>query len=102
MATKSKNAAFEDLSNVEFETSEDVEVVDSFSDMHLKEELTRGIYAYGKCALGKQIAESMLSCLSLYHIFCRMRDYTFRSKIWVINMCLFLSVRFEVIPTSAK
>jgi ATP-dependent RNA helicase len=43
-----RNAAFEDLSNVEFETSEDVEVIDQFKNMHLKEELLRGVFAYGK------------------------------------------------------
>lgn len=43
-----KNAQAEDLSNVEFETSEDVEVIPTFSAMNLKEELLRGIYAYGK------------------------------------------------------
>lgn len=36
-----------DLSNVEFETSEDVEVVPTFNSMGLREELLRGIYAYG-------------------------------------------------------
>lgn len=43
-----KNAAFEDLSNVEFETSEDVEVIDKFKNMNLREELMRGIFAYGE------------------------------------------------------
>lgn len=38
----------EDLSNVEFETSEDVEVVPTFQSMKLREELLRGIYAYGE------------------------------------------------------
>lgn len=42
-----RNAAFEDLSNVEFETSEDVEVVEKFKNMGLREELMRGIFAYG-------------------------------------------------------
>ncbi|PSN40600.1 Eukaryotic initiation factor 4A-III [Blattella germanica] len=37
----------EDLSNVEFETSEDVEVIPTFDNMGLREELLRGIYAYG-------------------------------------------------------
>lgn len=39
----------EDLSNVEFETSEDVEVIPTFDSMGLREDLLRGIYAYGKC-----------------------------------------------------
>lgn len=39
----------DDLSNVEFETSEDVEVLPSFDTMELREDLLRGIYAYGKC-----------------------------------------------------
>lgn len=38
----------EDLTNVEFETSEEVEVVPTFQSMKLREELLRGIYAYGK------------------------------------------------------
>ncbi|KAF0307115.1 Eukaryotic initiation factor 4A-III [Amphibalanus amphitrite] len=42
-----KNQNLEDLSNVEFETSEDVEVVPTFDNMNLREDLLRGIYAYG-------------------------------------------------------
>ncbi|KAK8391859.1 hypothetical protein O3P69_017463 [Scylla paramamosain] len=37
----------EDLSNVEFETSEEVQVVPTFDGMGLREDLLRGIYAYG-------------------------------------------------------
>lgn len=37
----------EDLSNVEFETSEEVDVVHTFDGMGLGEELLRGIYSYG-------------------------------------------------------
>lgn len=37
----------DDLSNVEFETSEEVKCVNSFDKMGLKEPLLRGIYAYG-------------------------------------------------------
>jgi ATP-dependent RNA helicase len=50
MATTSRkgNTNNEDLSNVEFETSEDVEVVPTFQSMKLREELLRGIYAYGE------------------------------------------------------
>nr|CAI5828676.1 unnamed protein product [Callosobruchus analis] len=47
MAGKRAASVFEDLSNVEFETSEDVEVIDNFKEMRLKEELLRGIFAYG-------------------------------------------------------
>ncbi|KAJ8969926.1 hypothetical protein NQ317_016191 [Molorchus minor] len=49
MASKVTRGAsvFEDLSNVEFETSEDVEVIEKFKGMNLKEELLRGIFAYG-------------------------------------------------------
>ncbi|VDD93184.1 unnamed protein product [Enterobius vermicularis] len=36
-----------DLSNVEFETSEEVEVVPTFDNMGLRDELMRGIYSYG-------------------------------------------------------
>ena len=40
-------AGEEDLANVEFETSEDVEVIPTFDRMGLREDLLRGIYAYG-------------------------------------------------------
>ena len=36
-----------DIEPADFETSEDVEVVPSFDAMGLKDELLRGIYAYG-------------------------------------------------------
>jgi len=42
-----RRALPEDLSNVEFETSEEVEVVPTFDSMGLKQDLIRGIYAYG-------------------------------------------------------
>ncbi|KAG1685233.1 Eukaryotic initiation factor 4A-III [Nymphon striatum] len=37
----------DDLSNIEFETSEDVDVIPTFDAMGIKEDLLRGIYAYG-------------------------------------------------------
>lgn len=39
--------AIDDLTNVEFETSEDVDVIPTFDQMGLREELLRGIYSYG-------------------------------------------------------
>ena len=45
-ATMSGKAALE-AEDADFETSEDVEVVPSFDSMGLKDELLRGIYAYG-------------------------------------------------------
>jgi ATP-dependent RNA helicase len=40
-------ADIDDLANVEFETSDNVEILKSFDSMGLKEDLIRGIYAYG-------------------------------------------------------
>uniref|UniRef100_A0A915DPL0 RNA helicase n=1 Tax=Ditylenchus dipsaci TaxID=166011 RepID=A0A915DPL0_9BILA len=40
-------SGIEDMSNVEFETSEDVDVVPTFDRMGLKADLLRGIYSYG-------------------------------------------------------
>ena len=45
---KARQVVEEDLANVEFETSEDVEVIPTFDSMNLREDLLRGIYAYGK------------------------------------------------------
>lgn len=38
----------DDLKRVQFETSDGVEVLSRFDDMNLREDLIRGIYAYGK------------------------------------------------------
>lgn len=40
-------AMADDLKNVEFETSEEVDVTPTFDGITLREELLRGIYAYG-------------------------------------------------------
>ncbi|KAK4469871.1 hypothetical protein MN116_007379 [Schistosoma mekongi] len=48
MESESKrNTIEEDLKNVEFETSENIEVIPSFDSMCLRDDLLRGIYAYG-------------------------------------------------------
>lgn len=63
MASSSQhNAKEEDLSNVEFETSEEVEVISTFDQMNLREDLLRGIYAYGE----RHVVMCMLFC----HPFC--------------------------------
>lgn len=40
----------EDMTKVEFETSEEVDVTPTFDTMGLREDLLRGIYAYGRRA----------------------------------------------------
>ncbi|KAL4088657.1 hypothetical protein QTP88_023746 [Uroleucon formosanum] len=47
MAARRTGLPTEDLSHVEFETSEDVEVLTTFDNMKLREDLVRGIYSYG-------------------------------------------------------
>lgn len=42
-----RKVKLEDLEQIEFETSEDVQVMPTFDRMKLKEELLRGIYGYG-------------------------------------------------------
>ena len=48
----------DDLANVEFETSDSVTVLKSFDSMGLKEDLVRGIYAYGKLTTILQLLHS--------------------------------------------
>ena len=47
----------DDLANVEFETSEDVDVIPTFDNMGLREDLLRGIYAYGMSELKSKAME---------------------------------------------
>lgn len=51
----------EDLRAVEFETSEDVDVTPTFDNMGLREELLRGIYAYGRF---QNLTDLEMSCCS--------------------------------------
>ena len=44
----SRRVLSDDLKTLEFETSEDVEVTPTFDNMGMREELLRGVYAYGK------------------------------------------------------
>jgi len=47
--TANRNVAREnDMSKIQFETSEGVDVTPTFDSMGLREDLLRGIYAYGK------------------------------------------------------
>ena len=59
MAGRDRRVIEEDLANVEFETSEDVDVVPTFDSMKLREDLLRGVYAYGK-KTGKILKEKRL------------------------------------------
>ena len=50
--TQRKALLGEDDATMVFETSKEVTVVTTFDQMSLKEDLLRGIYAYGTCARG--------------------------------------------------
>ena len=43
MASRSRKVVDDDLANVEFETSEDVEVIPTFDSMGLREDLLRSV-----------------------------------------------------------
>ena len=45
MASRSRKVVDDDLANVEFETSEDVEVIPTFDSMGLREDLLRWVFS---------------------------------------------------------
>ena len=47
MSSRARKALDDELQKVEFETSEEVDVVPTFDSMGIREDLLRGIYAYG-------------------------------------------------------
>ena len=67
----------EDPTKVEFETSEEVDVVPTFDQLKLREDLLRGVYAYGKVMtvnalthmgrLNERHEGAALHCSSLYY-----------------------------------
>lgn len=67
MAKGRAGSVVEDLSNVEFETSEGVEVIDKFKNMGLREELMRGIFAYGKLIIAAEQLKCMFQLLRVIH-----------------------------------
>lgn len=58
-----------ELKNVEFESSEDIEVVPTFQAMKLREELLRGIYAYGEKTIFSQIFRSYMDFVDIFSRF---------------------------------
>ncbi len=59
----------EDMTKVEFETSEEVDVTPTFDTMGLRADLLRGIYAYGKPGIraayrGVLAQDANANCLS--------------------------------------
>lgn len=67
----------EDMTKVEFETSEEVDVTPTFDTMGLREDLLRGIYAYGRpgiCgAFMGELAHNAKDSLFITVIFCKER-----------------------------
>lgn len=49
----------EDMTKVEFETSEEVDVTPTFDTMGLREDLLRGIYAYGRPGMWAACSEEL-------------------------------------------
>ena len=79
MSRKRKVVADEqDPAKIEFETSEEVDVVPTFDKLRLREDLVRGIYAYGTnyvkvmhmCIMYRRRVNScicdLINCFSLY------------------------------------
>lgn len=61
----------EDMTKVEFETSEEVDVTPTFDTMGLREDLLRGIYAYGRtgiCVAFKAALAHQASCQFSYDV----------------------------------
>ena len=60
VASKRRLLKEEDMTKIEFETSEEVDVTPTFDTMGLREDLLRGVYAYGRsgirCRLGRHTA----------------------------------------------
>lgn len=56
----------EDMTKVEFETSEEVDVTPTFDTMGLREDLLRGIYAYGRPGISAAFSRLKLTGMGLY------------------------------------
>ena len=75
----SRRVMSDDLKTIEFETSEDVDVTPTFDNMGMREELLRGVYAYGKFRLVcfknhvEILKEPMLESCPISDFFCQFR-----------------------------
>ena len=68
MATRDRKIIEEDLANVEFETSEEVEALPTFDSMGLREDLLRGIYAYGNFKVFPQFHRLVIGFKNFFQV----------------------------------
>lgn len=66
MASRRVQALNDDLKNVEFETSEEVEVTPTFDSMGIREDLLRGIYAYGNSAFVERYGDDIWGSMKTF------------------------------------
>lgn len=85
----------EDLSNVEFETSEEVQVVPTFDGMGLREDLLRGIYAYGMHGGGKWRISSKI-CRERRLFTPHQSPHFLYLRFYFLSFLLFLNLRMRV------
>ena len=69
MSSRRVQSISDDLKNVEFETSEEVEVTPTFDSMGLREDLIRGIYAYGMEPWKSEYVRRQLDVILFFTIF---------------------------------
>jgi hypothetical protein len=73
MSSRARKALDDELQKVEFETSEEVDVVPTFDSMGIREDLLRGIYAYGfekPSAIQQRAIKQIIKVLVvLFHVF---------------------------------
>jgi len=73
MSSRARKALDDELQKVEFETSEEVDVVPTFDSMGIREDLLRGIYAYGfekpSAIQQRAIKQIIKVCSLLCHLF---------------------------------
>jgi len=93
MEQKEKNSI--DDNNLIFETSEEVEVAQSFEDLGLKEELLRGVYAYG---FDKPSAVQQRAILPIL----KGRDVIVQSQSGTGKTCVFSLGSLQTIDLSLK
>ena len=73
MSSRARKALDDELQKVEFETSEEVDVVPTFDSMGIREDLLRGIYAYGfekPSAIQQRAIKQIIKALAvLFYVF---------------------------------
>ena len=86
MSSRARKTMDDELQKVEFETSEEVDVVPTFDSMGIREDLLRGIYAYGFERPSAIQQRAILPCILGHDVIAQAQSGTGKTATFAISL----------------